>query len=316
MYRTRLNGISYLLACRNEETTLELCVRSFLDFADEIIIVDNGSHDRSREIAQDMRASYPKIIHYFDAPELIDLYQVRQLALSKSKYRWIVRGDADFVAYTDGEYDIQNFRKRLTAEKKSIIPKVYGAPLPNLICDFWHTGIERSANKLDSDEPGRYVPPPITAPNPRIYEYFPGFRFKRVGRWEATSFNRFLRFFRIKLPFPLWMHCNIKSNLDYLYRSERTNWRELGDLQTYPTLEVYLKNKVFEKFATHDLDEAAEKYMQENIYPFITRYSPDDYYPYPSLVVTQMNTTPIYRVVKHDKTISREYLGSNLDQRS
>ncbi len=311
---SRLNGISLLLACRNEETTLELCVKSFLDFADEILIVDNGSIDHSKQIAQDLSSTYPDKIVFLDEPDLIDLHQVRQLALNRSKYRWIVRGDADFVAYTSGEYDIKLFRQFLISQKRSIFPKVYGAPLPNLICDFWHTGIERGRLQPGPDEPGRYVPPPVTEPNPRIYEFFPGFRFQRVGRWEATSFNRFVRFRRIKLHHPLWMHCNIKSNIDYLYRSERTNWRELGDFKTYPSLERYLKKNLIEKYATHDLDVAAEKYMQTNIYPFLKDYDPDQYYPYPTLVEKQMAINPIYRVVWQNDLISREYYGINPTQ--
>jgi glycosyltransferase involved in cell wall biosynthesis len=55
-YQKRKEGISVLIACQNEEATLALCVISFLDFADEIILVDNGSTDRSKEIARDLQS--------------------------------------------------------------------------------------------------------------------------------------------------------------------------------------------------------------------------------------------------------------------
>jgi glycosyltransferase involved in cell wall biosynthesis len=305
----RKNGISVLCASQNAEETLALSVLSFLDFADEIILVDNGSQDGSVRIGQQLQAAFPHNITFYNAPELPDLYHNRQYAFERSHYRWVVRADVDFVAYTTGKLDIRRFREHLLRQPRGPLPRVYGAPLPNLNCDFWHTGLEPPAGRPGAEEPGRYVARPMTAPNPRIYEVFPGFKFKRLGRWEGTSFHRMVRFLRRAWPGPLWMHCNLKSDRSYLFRSERTNWRELGDFERFPTLESYLRAKIPEKYQTDDLDQAAERFMQANVYPFLQRYNPEKIAPYPTLVLAQMARNPIYQIVERDGKLGRAYYG-------
>lgn len=308
----RKNGISVLIACQNEEAMVALCVFSFLDFGDELIVVDNGSTDNTKSIVRELQTRYPRKIKFFDVPHLPHLYDNRQFALEKSHYRWVVRTDSDFVAYTEGEYDILEFREYLLKRKRTLLPTVFSVPLPNVSGDFWHTGIDRPAGGLGPNAPGRYVPPAVTAPTLRIYEVFPGFRFQRRGRWEATSFHRLLQLRRLELDQPLWMHCNLKSDLNYLYRSERTNWRELGDFTTYPTLRDYVRTVIKRKYQTTDEREAARRFMRENFYPFLKEYSPDRYYPYPEKIVAQMGRNPIFRIQERDGTIQREYLGFDI----
>jgi glycosyltransferase involved in cell wall biosynthesis len=308
-YQKRKEGISVLIACQNEEATLALCVISFLDFADEIILVDNGSTDRSKEIARDLQSTYKKKIEFYDVPELLDLYQNRQYALLKSNYQWIARIDSDYIAYTSGEYNIRTFRKTLLERKNARLLQTYSIPQPNVVCDFWHTGREITGGKKGPKDPGRYVSPPVAKPMLRIYRYFPGFRFKRLGRWEGTSFNRLLRWMRVELDRPLWMHCNIKSARSYLFRSERTNWRQLGDFKHYPTLESYVRQIIKKNYHTSDLDQAAEIYLQTNVYPYLQKYDPEKYYPYPSLVREQMARNSIYILNEVNGRFHRKYLG-------
>ena len=308
-WNRRPNGISLLLACQNEEAILPLCINSFRDFADEIIIVDNGSTDGSIDIANEFSRNYSDQIQLLRAPTLTDLSAVRQLGLDQSHFRWIVRGDADFVAYTDGPFDIHNFRRHLLEQPKFLVPQFFGAVLPNLMCDFWHTGKSSVNAQIGANEPGRYVPPPITGPNPRIYEFFPGFCFQRAGRWESTSFSRFIWFFRRKIDYPLWMHCNIKSDRAYFLRSERTNWREHVDFNRYPNLMSFITDRVEIKYGTKDIDEAADIYMQTNVYPFIMKYDQVQYFSYPNIVKQQINNNPIFKVFKTSGAFSREYFG-------
>ena len=151
--------------------------------------------------------------------------------------------------------------------------------------------------------------PRLSAPNPRIYEVFPGFKFKRLGRLEGTSFNRLVRLLRQIWPHPLWMHCNLKSDRSYLFRSERTNWRQLGDFQRYPTLESFVLEKVIEKYQTRDLDLAADRFMQTNVYPFLQEYDPQKVASYPDLVLAQMNYNPVYQIAEQSGRLVRRYFG-------
>ena len=308
-WHKRKNGISVLIACQNEEALITLCIISFLDFGDELIVVDNGSTDRTKEVVRDLASMYSHKIKFFDVPELPDLYHNRQFAFSQSSYRWIVRVDGDFVAYTDGDYNILDFRERLLSQKKVSWPIVYGFWLPNLMGDFWHTGLEINPGSLGPSDPGRYVTPPMTHPTTRIYNVFPGFKFQRLGRWEGVRFQRVLNKIRFDLDHPLWMHCNIKSNYSYLFRSERTNWRQLGDYAKYPTLESYVHKAIQRKYGTDDINKAAHLYFKSYVFPFLQPYDPEKYCPYPILVQNQMKQNSIYNVSKTNNLFNRGYYG-------
>ena len=108
------------------------------------------------------------------------------------------------------------------------------------------------------------------------------------------------------------MHCNLKSDLSYLYRSERTNWRELGDFARYPTLDRFVKAIIPRKYQTSDIEEAAKRYMQANFFPFLTKYEPDVFYPYPTIIREQMKRNPIYQIRDRDGRIEREYFGYDI----
>ena len=306
----RKNGISVLVATQNEEAVVGLCLRSFLEFADEIIVVDNGSSDATKDVCRELVAAHPRKIRFFDRPELIDLYQNRQFALTQSAYRWIVRADSDFVAYTSGTLDCRLFRERLLAlATTNDTPHVYTVPQPNVTADFWHTGLDGNEQR-DRESPGRYIPPPYTAAfMMRIYEYFPGFQFERLGRWEGVRHQETLRETAVALEAPLWMHCNLKSALNYLFRSERTNWRELGDFERYPRLETFLRERARLKYGTEDLVEAAERYMETSIYPYLQAYDPNQNGAYPELIKRQLERNCIYRIVRTGIRIHREYYG-------
>ena len=106
----RKRGISLLVPTQNSERTIELCLRSFADFPDEIIVVDNGSTDRTIEIVQALLRDMPNM-KFYNAPYLKDLYENRQYAFERSRYSWIMRIDSDYIAYTNGPNNIMNFRE-------------------------------------------------------------------------------------------------------------------------------------------------------------------------------------------------------------
>lgn len=282
MFKKRKNGISVLLATQNTEKTVELSIKSFIDFADEIIAVDNGSKDKTVEIVSNLEKELPEL-KFYNAPELPDLYHNRQYALEHSNYNGICRFDADFIAYTEGEYDIKDLREKILNTKSSIRPISFGFIGVNLMYDYTHTGI---SNEMRPKGVKTYVPPTITSLNYRIYQYFPGMKFTRLGRWEGVRFQRYLK--HVKLEKPYWFHCEIKSDMDYFYRSERTNWRESGDFKKYPTLDSYVRSIIKGKYGTDDIEEACELYMQKDFYPYLKIYEPEKHYPYPKLIEDEM----------------------------
>jgi len=268
----RPNGISLLVPTQNAIKTVRLCLESFLPLADEIIVVDNGSTDGTQDIVRQFAAEHDRV-RFYDRPELTDLWQNRQYAFERSRFRYVMRCDSDFIAYDR----VRELRQRLLRAPRTLLPWAF--PHANLVLDWWHTGLDRPTPA--PHEPGRHVPPPITKSRLCIYEVFPGFRFERLGRGEGARFSRLMRYAHRRIREPYWMHCNIKTSVEYLVRSERTNWRELGDYVRYPTLQAYVCDVIPRKYGTACLTAAAEVYMRERFLPFVQPYDPTRWYPYP-----------------------------------
>ncbi|MGQ9818426.1 MAG: glycosyltransferase [Candidatus Kapaibacteriales bacterium] len=74
---------------KNEEKYLAGCIESVLDLVDEIVIIDTGSNDRTKEIAQ----QYGAKIYDFEWKD--DFALARNEALKFSTGRWIIYLDAD-----------------------------------------------------------------------------------------------------------------------------------------------------------------------------------------------------------------------------
>lgn len=81
--------VSVVLAVFNEEKNLSDCLKSVKDFADEIVIVDGGSTDKTVEIAKSFGA---KIIHAENVP----MFHInKQKAIDGATKDWVLQLDAD-----------------------------------------------------------------------------------------------------------------------------------------------------------------------------------------------------------------------------
>lgn len=72
-------SISLCMIVRNEERVLGRCTESVKDFADEIVIVDTGSGDRTAEIAAEFT---DRIFHY---PWRDDFSAARNFAMDQGQ---------------------------------------------------------------------------------------------------------------------------------------------------------------------------------------------------------------------------------------
>ena len=81
--------LSASLIVRNEERVLDACLSSIAPVVDEIVIVDTGSTDRSREIAASHGA------RLIDFPWTGDFSAARNAGLNAARGRWILYIDAD-----------------------------------------------------------------------------------------------------------------------------------------------------------------------------------------------------------------------------
>ena len=98
-------GISVCMIIKNEERSLDQCLNSIKDIADEIIIVDTGSTDKSIEIAESFNAR----IYHFDWID--DFSAARNESIKYANYNWIFLIDADEVLDINSKNEILSLDK-------------------------------------------------------------------------------------------------------------------------------------------------------------------------------------------------------------
>lgn len=83
-----MTKISAVIITQNEELNIERCIRSMRSIADEIVVVDAHSTDKTEEICQKLCVKFVK--HDF-----VGFGQQKQYAVSLSTYDWVISLDAD-----------------------------------------------------------------------------------------------------------------------------------------------------------------------------------------------------------------------------
>lgn len=124
--------LSVVITAYNEEKTIEACLKSVKTLADEIIVVDNQSTDKTKVIA---RKYTKKVFFQKNDPQKIDLQ--KNFGFSKATSEWILSLDAD-----------ERITPELEREIKGIVGnglqpfRGYWIPRKNIIFDKWieHTG--------------------------------------------------------------------------------------------------------------------------------------------------------------------------------
>lgn len=106
--------ISLCMIVKNEEEVLRQCLTSVKDLCDEIIIVDTGSTDKTKEIAQEFTQKI------FDFEWIDDFSAARNFAFSKATMDYIFWMDADDILL---EEDQKKF-KQLKAELDGAVDAV------------------------------------------------------------------------------------------------------------------------------------------------------------------------------------------------
>lgn len=115
--------ISVCMITKNEENRIERCLRSLLPHGFEIVIVDTGSTDRTKEIA----AQYTD--HIYDFTWVDDFSAARNFSLEKASNDWIFMMDCDeWIESIDIE-ELTYFRKHLSHAVGSVTRRnITGTP--------------------------------------------------------------------------------------------------------------------------------------------------------------------------------------------
>ncbi len=95
--------LSLCMIVKDEEETLEECIKSVKGLVDEIVIVDTGSKDKSKEIA----LKYTDKV--FEFTWCNDFSQARNFSISKASNSWVLVLDADEIIKDFNRKAIEKF---------------------------------------------------------------------------------------------------------------------------------------------------------------------------------------------------------------
>ena len=82
------NKLSVIIPCKDEEKNISFCIESVLPIADEIVVADSGSSDRTMEIAGEYNC---RIIER----EYINSANFKNWAIPQAKHEWVLIVDSD-----------------------------------------------------------------------------------------------------------------------------------------------------------------------------------------------------------------------------
>ncbi len=115
--------LSVVVITKNEEDNIGECLGSVDNWADEIVIVDDESSDKTVEIAEKYA---DKIYHR----RMDNEGKHRNWAYAQAKNDWVLSLDAD-------EYTSEELKKEITEALKSDAFQAYSIPLRNYIGNYW-----------------------------------------------------------------------------------------------------------------------------------------------------------------------------------
>jgi glycosyltransferase involved in cell wall biosynthesis len=98
--------LSLCMIARDEEPRIESCLRSIAPYVDEMVVVDTGSADRTREIARECGA------RVFEFPWTDSFAEARNESVARARGRWIFWMDADDVIAPEAGVELRRLIRR------------------------------------------------------------------------------------------------------------------------------------------------------------------------------------------------------------
>ena len=126
-----MSTISVIINAFNEERRLAFALSSVKEWADEMIVVDQHSTDRTAEIARSLGAQV--ILHRGNGKP----YPPREFAVQQGSGEWILMLDADEVVPSQLAHELQRISS-LPDVDAAVVPRLnywFGSPIMHSSCD-------------------------------------------------------------------------------------------------------------------------------------------------------------------------------------
>ncbi len=104
-----MQTLSLCMIVKDEENNIESCLKKATSIADEIVIVDTGSKDRTKEICKRYNA------RIYDFPWCGNFAAARNYGINKATGKWILWMDADEILEIN---DLQGWKKALASNQQ------------------------------------------------------------------------------------------------------------------------------------------------------------------------------------------------------
>ena len=276
-------GISIYIRVKDEADWIEPSILSLQEFADEIIVVDNGSQDGTVEKIKLLRNKLTIPLSLYEEPSL-SFTDLSNFVLEKTNYHWVMKWDGDFVAHTSGENNISGLREHLLSLDSRRYYLIY-LRLINLSGDLLH---QDSREQVHIEE---YI---HTCSSKAVFIH--------TGTYEALSTPKFYKvLFWYK---PYIFHINVKPARKVLARCFWDSWLKLENLSQHPKFEDYVESRLPDAFGTHSWNEAQQACILKASEYYI-RYNQDLFGPYPDLLKEPLESPKYKLLYDDDKIIGR-----------
>lgn len=273
------DGISVFIRLKDEEDWIRYSILSIKDFADEIIVGDNGSKDKSVKIVEAL-IDEGLNIKLYKCPDM-RINELTDFLLKKASYRWVMKWDADFVARTTGEYSIVNLRKRLMDMDRSR----YYLIIISHIClagDLFH---QKPDELIHTEE--------------YIYTNSDRLTFIHPGTCESLKSPKYYTV--VKFEGYYSFHVDVKSSARMLVRKYWFDWMELKNYDAFPTVKSYVEYHIKSENKYKDLEEAKVQRVIEYCKKLV-HYDYKRFGEYPE-ILKEILSKPKYQVIYKDDVV-------------
>lgn len=263
----RPQGISAYMRVKNEEDWIEPSILSVKDAVDEVIVVDNGSTDRTLDILARLQQSLGAKLRLYSQPHL-DHVALSNFALAQTRYRWALRWDGDFVAHTTGTQAIANLRMRLLSLPPHRHSHVH-LTCVELLGDLWHhqRGYEIRNDPFVSTVSRRlrYVRVNRHVPQQELIGLYSLLRTdpKAVYTFHFEGIKVPLEYQVLIWPEIYYVHVSIDSGPRMYLRDCWSDWLEHPALEArYQSLEAYALDRAKRLLGAKTLEEAGREFTR------------------------------------------------------